>query len=245
MPNVIKTGPDAVTDKENLKVLLYGSTGTGKTYALKTMPASWRPALILDCDSGSRALWNESELGDIVTFDSADKNSKPILYTQVCDYLSKVHGTEHGYKTLVMDSFTLLHQAIQSHVISEAVVDFKAKRSTSNEPPTLPEYGIITHLAMKFVQALIQMNLNLIVICHEAIVITDEASGLSRAGPALTPKLATVLPRYFDEVLYSKVKGKGDNRVYSWLTQSTGMYEARTRSGVKPEIPQDFSIYEQ
>ena len=251
MTQTIECGKDSkIPDSGSLKFLIYGSSGVGKTFALRTLPESMRPALILDTDRGSRALWKEEGLGTIATFDIMNKG-KPVLYTQAMSTLQDMHsGKFNGieYNTVVVDSYTVMHQAITSYVMHKSLTgtgDKKLNRSTMDEPPTLPEYGIIGHLALKFIEALIQLNQNLVVICHETAVVTDEVSGQTRGGPALPPKLASQMPRYFDEVLYAKAKGKGSDRKYTWATRSTGLFEARTRyHELDDEIEQDFNVYE-
>ena len=242
--------PDAHAD-QSTKFLIYGHTGAGKTYALRTLPERYRPALLLDCDRGSSALWKEAGLGTAIQFDIHDPiTGEPKMYEQAIKFLQDIHaqkveGITDEFPTIVVDSFTVMHQAITAHVMWKSFKGSGAgkNRQTMNEPPTLPEYGVITHLSQLFVQALIQLDRNLIMICHETGQVVDE-SGRARGGPALTPKLATTLPRYFDEVLYASATGRGDARKYTWDTSSTGLFEARTR---RPELPaniiQDFSIY--
>tara|TARA_R110000787_G_scaffold31886_7_gene84420 strand:+ start:4605 stop:5372 length:768 start_codon:yes stop_codon:yes gene_type:complete len=244
---VIEMGSDEPVDGQPIKIMVYGTSGTGKTYSLKTLPESMRPALLVDCDRGSRALWKEKGLGKVVQFDITGKNDVPVMYDQVKDFLQEFHADEEmqKYKTVVVDSYTLVHQAIMGHVMWKSYKDSGGKRKRMDEAPTLPEYGLVTQLALNFVQALVQLNRNLILVCHETAVQTDDVSGQARGGPALTPKLASVLPRYFDEILYSKTKGRGDDREYTWATKSTGLFEARSRFELPAEIPQDYSVYAQ
>ena len=243
--NIIEFGSEDEQQASTIKFLVYGTTGSGKTYSLRTLPEFMRPAIILDCDRGSRALWKEKGRGTAVTFDLEDSNGRPTMYEQSIKFLTDMYEEENDqYKTIIVDSYTLMHQAIMAHVMYKGVKDSKSKRSSADDPPTLPEYGIITHLALKFVQALISLDRHVIMICHETSLQTDEVTGQARGGPALTPKLASLLPRYFDEVLYAKTKGKGDDREYSWATKATGLFEARTRHPeLDGEIPQDYGIY--
>ena len=256
MARIVDFGSDDIPESaSNIKFMVYGPTGSGKTYSLRTLPERMRPALLIDCDRGSRALWTDESLGTAVQFDIEDPESgRPLMYEQTAEFLQTFHrdpeaaGLKTDFKTVVVDSYTVMHQAIMAYVLWKSYKGTSGKgaerRNTTDEPPTLPEYGIITHLAQQFVQALIQLDRNLIVICHEATQIVDEVTGRSRGGPALPPKLAQSMPRYFDEILYSATEGKGDNRRYIWTTRTTGLFEARSRHpDLAAEIPQDYGIY--
>lgn len=252
-PRIIECGTDKPEEAGPIKFLIYGDTGTGKTYALRTLPDSMRPALILDCDRGSRKISKLKGLGTIVTFDIENARGKPVLYDQFKDFVQSAYAGKADlprpfdeYATVVVDSFTILVKAIQDRTLQWFIDNGQGgnSRNSADQPPTMAEYGMIAHLSQKIVQGLIQLNKNLILNCHEAANIKDEVTGMSSAGPALQKALATNLPRYFDEILYAKAKGKGDDRKYIWCTQSTGMFIARTRHEIPAEVEQDFSLYE-
>ena len=255
MPEILHCGDESSAQNEPIRFLIYGSTGSGKTYSLKTLPEAMRPALILDTDRGTAAVRSDAGLGTIVTFDFNDQNGKPIMFEQVKAFLQEFHSgraklpldcTE--YKTVVLDSFTVLYSSILNSVLvwqmSQSDSRGHTKRAQIDDPPTLAEYGMIGHHGIRFLQALIQLNRNLIMICHETAKIQDSVTGVSSAGPALPKALATNFPRYFDEVLFAKATGQADSRQYVWSTQSSGMYEARSRHLNSPtDIKQDFNRY--
>ena len=237
-----------VEERVPTRWLIYGKTGVGKTFSLQTLPESMRPALILDFDRGARKIKDTLGLGTIVTFDIEAAPDKPLLYDQAKEflqnfYLGKVELPTPcaDYKTVVVDSFTMLTKAIQDRTLVWYTLHGEKgnTRDTLDLPPTMPEYGMISHLSLKFVQALIQLNRNLIVFCHDAETIKDEVTGVATAGPALQRALATSMPRYFDEVLYAKMNGIK----HVWATQTTGLFVARTRHDLPAEISQDFAVY--
>ena len=206
MPEILHCGDESSAQNEPIRFLIYGSTGSGKTYSLKTLPEAMRPALILDTDRGTAAVRSDAGLGTIVTFDFNDQNGKPIMFEQVKAFLQEFHSgraklpldcTE--YKTVVLDSFTVLYSSILNSVLvwqmSQSDSRGHTKRAQIDDPPTLAEYGMIGHHGIRFLQALIQLNRNLIMICHETAKIQDSVTGVSSAGPALPKALATNFPR--------------------------------------------------
>jgi hypothetical protein len=253
MPEIIHCGPDVEESDRPIRWLIYGSTGTGKTYSLKTLPDKYRPCLIIDTDRGSAQLRKDSTMGTVVQFDFTDLNGRPEMFTQVKKFLQEFHAGRAklplpcaDYKTIVLDSFTVLHSAILQDVLNYTLTQStKGSRTSIDDPPSLPEYGMINHHGTKFLQALIQLGRNLVLICHEAAKQDNPVTGISMAGPALSKGLATNFPRYFDEILFAKAIGQGDDRRYVWNTQASGLYEARSRYLVDlgAEIEQDFGVY--
>ena len=97
-------------------------------------------------------------------------------------------------------------------------------------------------LTIKFIEALIMMQKNIVVICHEDTK-ENETTGIVKIVPSLTGKLAGIIPSYFDYVLHAVVKGKGDKASYIWQTRPSGVYTARVRNpNLDPEMPQNFDL---
>ena len=221
-----------------VKVQIYGETGTGKTFSLKTLPAVALPAALFDIDLGSSALHENFEPGKMRIFrpqrTSGDMGGRtePLAYKEIAEELNKLNK-EGTVKTIVIDSMTMLYSAILDHVV------YKGKTKNIESAPTLQEYGIAMRLTLKMIEALISMNVNVILICHES-AIENEISGIIKGVPALTGKLGSIVPRYFDEIYHSKTEGSGTSLKYVWDTAPKGLYIARSRKEMPATIPQDW-----
>ena len=238
-----------------IKWLIYGNSGAGKTWSLKTLPASMRPVLIIDCDRKSKAVQSEEGF-TIVQPDFIGSAGQPVLFTEVWSFCKALLDESidlpfpcADYRTIVLDSYTIVHNAILNETLTnqltQAGKDGRPKRDTIDDPPNLPEYGIIGHKATRLLQRFIQLRRNLIFVCHETQTLKDEVTGISQGGPALQRSIATTFPRYFDELLYARVAGQGTSRRWTWATQASGMFEARTSyPELAPEIDQDFGVYD-
>ena len=248
---IIKTNDEPSPNESGpINFLIYGDTGSGKTFALQTLPESMLPALVLDFDRGSRHL-RKTDLGTIVQFD-IELRKKPVMYDQARDFLEDLAAGKKEkqdlidldeVKTIVVDSFTTLIKGIQDRTMQWFIDNGRGgnSRSSRDSPPTQAEYGMIAHLGENLIRGIIGLDKHTIVICHEASKVQDEVTGLSSAGPALQRSLAIALPRYFDEVLYAKAEGKADKRTFHWHTKATGQFVARSRHDLDAKIPQDFS----
>lgn len=219
--------------------LVYGEPGMGKTYSLRTLPGFALPAVLIDLDRGASSILGGFEQGQLRgfipdRFAKSGRKEVPAAYEQVKDKLTEVHKDE-SINTIVIDSFTELYQNIMDYVMNK-------NNKPLDSAPTQPDYGMAMRFCIKFIEALSEMNRHIVVICHEDNH-TNDVTGITKVTPALTGKLATKIPGYFDNVLHAKVKGKGDKREYIWETVPSGLYTARTRTqGIDPEIPQDFNL---
>lgn len=225
-----------------LRIFNYGRTGTGKTYSLRTLPESMRPAYMMDFDQGSRALVGAFEKGQLHgrTFDLVvtDKRGKdvPAMYEQAIESIVKIPEEYPETKTLILDSFTLLVSAI---------LDFSVHKVQNRRPndysASKADYGIVTNLGTKFVLACLQTGFNLIFLGHERET-TNEEGNVIKAGPALSPALANNVLRLFDEIIHSTVK-RGE---FSWTMKPKGLYDARSRAladDPRDSVAQDYSVY--
>ena len=240
MPQHIDMGTKR--DDAPKKTLIYGDVGSGKTFCLRTLPERALPAFIIDIDEGSEALEGDfaegSFKGLIPDRLITDKGKeKPAAYDQIKQALQRIHKAdpESQPNTIIIDSMTRLYGAIMDYTMS-----------SNNKPldaaPTQPDYGIAMRLTIKFIEALIMMQKNIVVICHEDTK-ENETTGIVKIVPSLTGKLAGIIPSYFDYVLHAVVKGKGDKASYIWQTRPSGVYTARVRNpNLDPEMPQNFDL---
>ena len=222
------------------KTLIYGDVGSGKTYCLRTLPERALPAFIIDIDEGSEALegdFAEGTFRGIIPdrLETSKGKEKPVAYAQIKDALQRIHkaDAECQPKTIIVDSMTRLYGSIMDYTMA-------SNNKPLDSAPTQPDYGIAMRLTIKFIEALIMMQKNLVIICHEDSK-ENETTGIVKIVPSLTGKLAGIIPSYFDYVLHATVKGRGDKASYIWQTRPSGVYTARVRNpNLDPEMPQEF-----
>lgn len=225
-------------------ILVYGETGAGKTFSLRTLPKSWLPALVLDFDHNSRALEGAFSPGELYIADMEDFTStprgelKPAAYESAKSVITDVlkGGLDFTPKTIVVDSVTRLYMSIMDHGLS------KSSRK-EGDPPQLQDYGTAAALTVHFTRAALQTGCNVVYLAHEKAY-ANEVTGIEKGVPALTGQLGDTIPRFFQEILHARATGGGNNRKYLWETQPAGKFVARTTyTSFEPTIPQDFSAY--
>ena len=168
------------------KTLIYGDVGSGKTFCLRTLPERALPAFIIDIDEGSEALegdFTEGNFKGIIPDRLAkNKNGKeiPVAYDQIKEALQRLHKAdpEAQPKTIIIDSMTRLYGAIMDHTMA-------SNNKALDAAPTQPDYGIAMRLTIKFIEALIMMQKNLIIVCHEDSK-ENETTGIVKIVPSLT-----------------------------------------------------------
>lgn len=225
-------------------ILIYGETGAGKTFSLRTLPKEWLPALVLDFDHNSRALEGQFSPGELYIADMEDFTTnnrgelKPAAYESAKAVLTDLlkGGLDFEPKTIIVDSVTRLYMSIMDYGLS------KTSRK-EGDPPQLQDYGTAAALTVHFTRAALQTGCNLIYLAHEKAY-ANEVTGIEKGVPALTGQLGDTIPRFFQEILHARATGSGNNRKYLWETQPAGKFVARTtHTDFDSTIPQDFSAY--
>lgn len=225
-----------------LRALVYGETGSGKTFSLLTLPESMQPVLYLDFDGNSEALKGQFKPGQffvepIEDFKIMGKNRKANGYNQAKQTLIDLQAGKFDFepKTIVIDSVTRLYEMIMDHGLEKGARGEEA-------PPQLQDYGIAARLMVLFLRVCIATNCNLIFLAHEKAY-ANEVTGIEKGVPALTGQLGDIVPRYFQEILHAKAQGSGDKRKWSWDTVPMGKFVGRTTRGLASNVEQDWGLY--
>ena len=212
-------------------ILLYGAAGTGKT-ALTSQAAD---GYMFDFDGGMRTALTLKDkftvLRQAVEFDIyVDEDpQKPTAYINAKNKLMDVFVTgKHSYKAVIVDSLTGLCRAAQLHVMGLS--------GDSMRTPQIQHYGqIITEVESVFT-ILRSLHILTIVTAHEMVVETDTGN-LIRIMSATKPHGMNKLQWLFDEVLYTKVRQKGQGLVdYIVSGRATSSIAVRTRSSINSDI---------
>ena len=220
------------------KILLWGRSGAGKTWSLRTLPEWCFPLALVDMDRGSMGI-REHLNGPSYAFQPAQFNPEegttaPTAYSEGRKWILDMQKAVNP-KTWVLDSMTTFH---------DEVIEFcRNKSGRKAYDPTAPlDYGIALNLTKKLVRYLIATGSNVIVMAHVKSM-PNEVTGVDEAVPALTGKLAEYMPRLFDEIYHAEAKTIQGNIDTWWYVKPHGAFaECRTRTFHKEtRLRQDFT----
>jgi hypothetical protein len=240
-------------------LLLIGDSGTGKTGALASLVRAGYMLRILDFDNGLDILVNvlkaKPELLSKVSFVTLTDKLKnvggvlmpdgiPAAFTKAMNLLTnwKTADEDFGPVTtwgpdvvLVLDSLTFLSAAIFRYV--EVIGNYKDKRQTYGEA----QNKVTDLLGLLYSP---EVKCNVIVTSHITFIET-QANILkgypSSIGRALSPQI----PRFFNTVLQTKIRGAGAtaSRVISSVPDGLVDLKTPTMPGTIPaELPIDTGL---
>ena len=217
----------------HLKILVYGTSGAGKTIFGAGFPG---PILMLDCDKGALSIRASKVLGTeqkalihVVPIEDIPPGQKrPEGYDVAEAIFEELYKTKayQGIepKTVVVDSFTTLSQMCLS----------KAQYLNGHlgQQPTLPDYGGQRRHLEKIIKFGIAIPMHFVAICHEDYY-KDENTGRLWLTPMIVGKLARECPLYFDEVYHATV-ARDSKGVESYQMECTasGLLTAKSRLGL-------------
>ena len=208
-------GPDYLDDC--LRLLLYGETGTGKTWLAAQADdiEGMKPALFLDMDRGTKAITHRDGTDpnfhklDVVPVYSMKKMELVIKYLKVVD---------HPYKTIIMDGVSALVQTLLDERLM--VPD---RKGFDAYVPTRQDYLFVMMRIRKVIQTFKKCGLHYI--CVANVRVESDVSGLTESFPELIGRQARGIGREFDVVGYTYVNIKPDRSVIRFL--QTAPFAAR------------------
>lgn len=225
---------------ENLKILVCGPAGTGKTCFAAGFPY---PILYLDFDSkvDSAAAYYANDKERLENIDVRDMSrrladSDPIA--EMKEIITKeLIPAQHGggkYKTLVIDSITTFSSAVLNHIV-KTNPGVKRVVSAQGSQPGMSDYGILRREFMKLIPGLLSLPMNVVMLGHIKVD-KDELTGEIIRGPMMDGSFAQELPIYFKEVYASKMKdGK------SWAQTVSDYQHSFCRSQI-PGLPNPVEL---
>jgi phage nucleotide-binding protein len=221
---------------EDLKVLVYGDSGTGKTCFACGFPG---PIMVLDFDnkvsSAAAHYAGTDQLGQIDYENFAPVDEKGTSGERANILLGEIKK-DLKYKTIVLDSLTTFGDEMMKYLMR---INPGIKRNTTRgvQLPTLQDYGLARGFFKAFIQELLNIPCNIVVTAHIQID-KDEHTGAIVRSPMFAGKLAKELPIYFSEVYVSSVK---DNK-YMAQTQSDYKFSCRTQiKGLGKDVPLEYA----
>lgn len=206
---------------DKLKILVYGDSGTGKTYSIATYPS---PVYVMDFDRGIDTL--AGIVGEEFEYDSFyDRDPrKPEAFQEFRKKVAELRR-ECPYKTVVLDSVTSLGE--------KAITNFvRVGSGHVDSPLELQDHLRISDKLAQSLDELLGINAHIVVISHPKIIQVEETGELKYLAMQTGNKLPQRVPLYFDEIYKSdKIlkKGTRDEFDYVWQTRSDRRWSARSR----------------
>lgn len=205
-------------DNYSPRVLVYGPSGTGKTYFGSTFPKPF----FFDFDGGWLTLINRPVDG--VSF--ADERGAGAY--QKFEKLFNEKVKDPKVETLVIDSLTTFSEHLMRNVMS-------LQNKPADTVPDLRDWGIfIQRMKRLLYQVTAGRSKGLVMTAHEKII-TDDA-GLVKFVPLISGQvLPSHLSIWFDETYYSVVRGGKNNP--EWFVETVGSSSTIAKSRLKRIIP--------
>ena len=177
----------------NLKVMVYGEPGVGKTTFASTAPN----CLFIDVERGSRVLVSSGV--DVLEYVSIEQIEKFI------DYLVRDDPAFAKYDTIAFDSLSEMQRRLLDQQLDRS-------SKTIGAPVYKAEwghYGENTQRLRALMSRFRDIPKNLIVTA-QAKQDKDESTGIMLMRPDLTPKLSATVTAMFDVVGYLRINAKGE-----------------------------------
>jgi hypothetical protein len=227
----IQSAKDVTVSTENIKVLIVGDYGSGKSIFASSFPT---PALIFDFDRGIL-----SYRGKDFDYCSYATDQKQWLDFEKDQREIAKLVAEGKYKTVIIDSTSTM-----ADLAMERALQLDPKRNpATNGPVWNIHYGIVKTLVEGQIRKILQMAANIVIIAHLQLIKDEETGAVLGAQPLLPGQLSIKLPGYFDEVYYAFTKQKDGKAQYVLQTASKGHYKARSRiSGEKHILPFELDV---
>ena len=225
--------------KRKFTCLTFGPSSSGKSFAIKTLPA---PIHVFSFDpGGSEPLYNEIQNGRITVdrFEELSYKDPQCLRNFEKAYTEeKAMGLFDYVNCVVLDSLTMYLQACMYHVLKE--------RKKVGEQPGKLEWGMSNTMIMKMINELMTLPCHLVLIAHEDIK-EDEKRGLLTRTIVANKGVQLIVPALFTEIYYQKSDFKKGERINTFTTVPIDELISRTKIGggalLEAKEPADYSVF--
>lgn len=225
-----------VKTSENIKLLQFGDSGTGKTVFATTFPT---PIHVLDFDnkiSSAAAFWREKDPARLeqITFENYGPTDARGTQAERCSNdLGKMRKEGKLPRTLVLDSLTTFSDEFMRYLM-RINPGIKRMDTKGAAVPAQQDYQVARLYFKQFIGELLVLPCNVVILAHIQVD-KDEQTGEILRTPMIAGKLARELPIWFEEVHRSYVKaGK-----YMSQTQTDARYQCRTQI---PKLPAEIEL---
>lgn len=225
------------SSKRGFNALVYGDFGTGKTYSLHTAP---KPVLVHSFDpGGSRTLREWVGKGEVLVDDRFEREEPgdPQAYREWEEEFARLRniGFFNHVGTYVIDSLTTMSEALMNAVMKGNKKQKSRNQEIETYIPQLNDYQVQQYTIRDFLNIMCGLPCNFICTGHIDRS-KDEVSGKMISTPMITGKLAQKIPMLFDEVYVTQTKQTSEGTEYYFLTESDGLYQARSRLAASGKI---------
>lgn len=205
-----------VVHQSGVKALLYGQSGSGKTYSISTITGD---KLILSAESGLRSLKDiapDIDVAEINTLDDARE-----AYNEI---------KKSDYETIILDSI--------SEIAEQVLISEKGKTKDGRQA-----YGELQAIVIPIIKSFRDLNKNVIFTAKMEKTQTD--TGAMLYGPGMPGnRLKSEIPYLFDEVFCLRLKEDENGKIKrAFQTGTDFTHEAKDRSGKLAQFePADWSV---
>jgi len=228
-----------------IKLMIYGSSGSGKTVAAVTFP---KPLHVCDFDGkvkSAAAYWLDKEPAMIegVTFENYRQSEDRRVIAEFNTWLRTMREfseEDFPYKTIVVDSLTTLAEALLREIIREN----PQTNRTFPDVPAMQDYLVNKTRFTQIITNILALPCNVVVVAHVSLD-KDEVTGEMMKSPLLSGKLASIIPVLFDELYHAYTLKKDDRLLYVAQTRPDNGYIARTQiPGMAEKVPLTYKSIE-
>lgn len=211
-----------IVPSENLKVLVVGPAGSGKTCFAAGFPT---PILVFDFDGkiNSAAAFYASDKERLAAIEVRDMRRNFEETDHIAEMLralrEEVVPNPTKYKTIVIDSATTFSAAMLRHIV-KTNPGVKRTSSIQGLQPGLQDYGILKREFARILSSFLALPVNFVMLGHVSTDKSDLTGEIIRT-PNLDGSFGAELPIYFEEVYRSYMK---DGKPFA-QTKSDSYYE--------------------
>lgn len=225
--------PRLTLDQETpqVRAVLYGDPGTGKTTAAATM-SQLGTVIYIDTEQGLKASALAGHDVELANIEPVRDVSYLALRDLAWELKSRISDGEQ-IAGVVLDSMTALVPTLLSELTNSAAE--KAARRGEERPTYIAhqdDWGNVVAQVRELFRFFRDLPIHMVVTAHSRR--SNDEEGAVRMGPATSPALQNDLVAYTDLVIATHMVDIGGKLTQVGYTKPVGKYDAKDRFGVLP-----------